>query len=280
MATDPVDVHLRVKRNLSQQAVLSALGGQWKEAVDLNQAILRDSPDDVEALNRLGKAYLELRRLKEAKDAFQRTLKLSPSNPIAKKNLQRLAQLRSAVHIPREEQSLSPQVFIEEGGKTSRTTLVNLGAAEVLSTLIPGDRVLLRPDGPILLVETLTGEYIGQVGPKLGLRLTRLIQGGNQYEAITLATSQNGVTLLLREIFQHPNQIGVVSFPSKTTQGASYYTAELGGDFEPEDEKEATSPSPGLMVIEGGDEDMVSLESEAENELQGLEKEEDAELEE
>jgi tetratricopeptide (TPR) repeat protein len=71
-------------------AVSLALSGKWEEAVNVNLDIIKDNPDDTEALCRLARAYYELDKLPEAKDASNRVLKIDPSNQIAIKFLEKL----------------------------------------------------------------------------------------------------------------------------------------------------------------------------------------------
>ena len=83
----------KVRKDLAKKAVALAMHSRWAEAATMNETILADFPRDLEAYNRLGKALSELGRNREAKEAFQRALEVSPNNGIAKKNLDRLARL-------------------------------------------------------------------------------------------------------------------------------------------------------------------------------------------
>ena len=49
-----------ILNKLSQQSIEAAINGQWQKAVDSNLEVLDKSPENTEALNRLGKAYMEL----------------------------------------------------------------------------------------------------------------------------------------------------------------------------------------------------------------------------
>ena len=75
------------KNDPSKKAISLALNGEWAEAAELNRTILKKSPDDVEAMNRLGKSLMELGQYAEAKAVLARVLQLAPYNSIAKKNL-------------------------------------------------------------------------------------------------------------------------------------------------------------------------------------------------
>ena len=50
----------RLKRDLTHEAVTLALKGEWERATEVNRAILELFEDDVEAMNRLGKALMEM----------------------------------------------------------------------------------------------------------------------------------------------------------------------------------------------------------------------------
>ena len=67
-----------------------AMQGKWDEAVAVNREIVSDHPDNVDALNRLGKSLLETGLIKDAINTFRNALNLSPNNPIAIKNLHKL----------------------------------------------------------------------------------------------------------------------------------------------------------------------------------------------
>ena len=96
MQIHQIEERSRIHRDKSREGIALATQGRWEEAVQANRALLAAFPDDVEAQNRLGKALSELGHYTEARSAFQRALEKSPSNPIARKNLERLADLSDA----------------------------------------------------------------------------------------------------------------------------------------------------------------------------------------
>ena len=93
MATPQMQSQNRRKRDQTKKAIDLAMQSRWSDAIALNQSIIDDFPDDLEAYNRLGKALTEIGRIRDAKVAFSSSLSLSPNNPIARKNLDRLHQL-------------------------------------------------------------------------------------------------------------------------------------------------------------------------------------------
>jgi len=81
----------REKRLRSKQAIDLAMSGRWQEAVDANQSLIEDFPNDVDAYNRLGRAYLELGEYGRALEAYRQAAEVDPHNVIARKNLSRLS---------------------------------------------------------------------------------------------------------------------------------------------------------------------------------------------
>ena len=230
----------RIKRDKAREAIALALASRWEEAMALNREIISDFPRDVEAYNRLGKALSELGQYKEAKDAFGQTLEISPANGIAKKNLQRLAQLNEEAAIPKYGSKVTPQLFIEERGKTATIWLKKLPSDGGHLRMAPGDAVELRMSGDGLTVESPEGQYLGEVETRLGQRLAKLIQGGNRYAAAVTSVQEQSLVIMIKETYQHRSQHGTVSFPNKQPASGIYAylgTPPLPADIELEEEE-------------------------------------------
>src|SRR5713226_4708141 len=209
----------QLKVQWTRLAIDQARAIQWEEAVSTNRNILNFFPTEPEAFNRLGKALSELGRYSEARQAYTQTLKYSPNNTIAKKNLDRLSLLQEEPILTHAGvERIDPRLFIEETGKTGLTDLINIAPASVLAKVGVGDKVQLRVKGHTILVRNAAGEDIGQVEPRLANRLINFMEGGNRYAAAILAMEQGQVRLIIREEYQHPSMFGKVSFPS---QGSS-----------------------------------------------------------
>lgn len=220
MFTREIEYREKTRKDLAKKAVSLAMQSRWEEAVDVNRSILNSFEDDLEAHNRLGKGLSELGRNREAKEAFRRTLEISPYNSIAKKNLDRLDRLGEDSSNAAARGSSIPPVFIEESGRAGVTSLTTLASSDVLVKLAPGHRVDLLMEGSSLRIAESSGEYVGQVEPKLASRLTRLIKGGNRYDATVTSVRERELTVIIRETSQDPSQAGTVSFPGKG--GGSY----------------------------------------------------------
>ena len=79
-----------LRRQWASQAVELALTGNWDGAVQANLRIIGSHPEDVQARNRLGKAYYELGRHEDALQAYEQCLTSQPTNNIARKRLAEL----------------------------------------------------------------------------------------------------------------------------------------------------------------------------------------------
>ena len=203
----------RLKKQWTELAIQQALASQWEEAVVTNRNILSLFPNDAEAYNRLGKAFSELGQYTEARQAYSQTLKHSPNNMVAKKNLDRLALLsEEPIHTIAGVDRIDPRLFIEETGKTGVTELINVAVTSVLAKVGIGGRVQLLVNGHTMCVRNAVGEDIGQIEPRLANRLINFMEGGNRYAAAIL--SMVPVRLIIREEYQHPSMFGKVSFPS------------------------------------------------------------------
>ncbi len=213
----------RAKKLHADAAIQMALQGRWPEALQINQMIIESFPADVDAYNRLGKAFTELGRYGEARSAYMKALEIDSLNSIARKNLSRLETLGDEAKPPLANQKLSPQMFIEEMGKTGITTLMRPNM-DIAARMTAGDQVALHPSGSLLVVQTMNGDHIGEVEPKLGQRLLKLIGGGNEYVAAIQALADSQVRVFIRETFQHASQTGKLSFPPTVTENFRPYT--------------------------------------------------------
>ncbi len=245
----------RLRRQVSKQAVALAMQGRWQEVVAANKTILATFPDDIDACNRLGRAYMELGDYAQAKEAYEKALKLDPYNVIAQKNLNRLSLLHSnPASAEAQAQKVEPQQFIKEVGKAGVVNLVSLASPEVLGRLVTGAALTLKVEGPNLAVYNGAGEYVGQVEPRHGQRLAKLIEGGNQYSAaVVSATADGTVSVIIRETYQDPSQAGRLSFPSRDVE-PTHWTPAGDRMIRRELEYEESLPGESGYTIVGGEE--------------------------
>jgi tetratricopeptide (TPR) repeat protein len=236
----------RLKRELSRDAIALALKGEWERAIEVNKAILELYTDDVDAMNRLGKALIELGRYGEARGVLDRVVHIAPYNTIAKKNLARVATLEGSplpAHQLRKCGGI-PQLFIEESGKSGTTVLRKAATGQVVARVAPSDPANLVEEHNAINVYTRAGEYLGQIEPKLGNRLIRLMRGGNRYDAAVIGVNDHGISIIIREAYRHRSLRNVCSFPTRTKEehrvylGESFVRYTKDDDVEEEDEEE------------------------------------------
>ena len=200
--------------SLSQKAIACAIKGRWQKAVDINSEILNGSPGNTEALNRLGKAYMELGLIHKSIKIFGMCVNISPNNPIALKNLRRLQSLapsnqRTSSHVPS-----TPDNFIEDS-KTATTNLINLTSPDNNLKLSPGHKCNLEITHNTVNVLNSNNVRIGQIEPRLGSRIIRLIHAGNKYIPIVKSSDSNKITIIIRESYTESLNKSISSFQTK-----------------------------------------------------------------
>jgi hypothetical protein len=242
---------LRLKQQRSKEAIDLAMQGRWNEAITVNNDILQSFPDDVDASNRLGRAYMEMGQYGKAREAYGRAVELDPYNAIANRNLRRLNDLQDSDEADVDEDGVEPHQFIEEIGKAGVVTLFDLAPKETRARMVAGDKVYLKVDGSYLNVENSRSVYMGRVDPKYAQRLIRLMLGGNKYTASVVKSTMDMMTVIIRETYQDPSQAGKLSFPPKGMEEVRPYGDRLlSSDSELEEDSEDES---GYTII-GGDE--------------------------
>ena len=229
---------MRLKKDLSHDAVNLALQGEWQRATEVNKAILELFSDDVEAMNRLVKALIELGSYEEARKALDKACELAPYNSIAKKNRARLDQLAadadtdgSSPTQKNKKTAGAPQIFIEESGKSGITVLRNTKGNKAVRRLSTSEQVVLSREKNSVSVRTLDGQQIGQVEPKLGNRLARLMDGGNKYAAAVVTVNDEEVSIIIKETFKHRSLQNVGSFPTRAKEEDRVFLNETVARF-------------------------------------------------
>ena len=243
------------RRGLAQQAIALAIQGRWDEALVVNGQILVMFPDDPEANNRIGNALRELNRISEAIEAYERTVKVQPTNTIAQRNLDRLRRIADAGEArTKPSQKLPPAFFVEEVGKTGLTSLTEIAGPDTTVHVSAGDEVGLREAKGALEVTLLDGTYLGKTEQNLADRLIRLMKGGNQYQAGVVMAEPARIRILVRETVQSPEQKGRISFPPKTA-AVRAYTRDSLVRRSGEDEDDLEGETSDAEVEDGEDED-------------------------
>jgi hypothetical protein len=116
--------------------------------------------------------------------------------------------------VPALEGSKAPvAIFVEETGKTGFAFLTDLADPKKLAQVNPGDFVELTPESNRLIAWS-NGVRIGVVEPRVAARLLKLMANGNKYAAGVTSLGAQDVRIIIREVFQDPQNYGKVSFPT------------------------------------------------------------------
>ncbi len=183
-----------MQNDLTKKAIQAALNCDWERAIDYNTAILRQNPNDIKALNRLARAYLEIGNKDQAKELSEQVLKLDRYNPIALRNLSLIPQKNSTVR------EIANEDFIEKPGETKLVNLIKLANKDVITPLYSKQPLQLETkNGRLVGVYTKDKQRIGSLPDDLSFKIKALNRKGYQYQACIKSSQNNKVTIFIRE---------------------------------------------------------------------------------
>lgn len=205
-------------------AIQSALKCDWKSAIKINKLILDDDPKDIEALNRLARAYYESGDRNNAKKISTKTLSIDPENKIAKKALQKYNNNKK-VSVESVDQYINAADYIEEIGITKQVILLNRCSEETLSTLDSGDEVILSTHSHRVTVSTLNHKYIGKIPDDLSARLRKLTKSGYKYKVIIKSINDNCIKVIIKETERGKGFENMQSFPRESSESFGEFSS-------------------------------------------------------
>lgn len=203
--------------SLKDLAIKYALENKWHDACSTNLQILEESPDNLDALNRLAFSYLRLSELDKAREIYGKVIAIDQTNPIALKNLKKI-DLMTKITADGGQSSNGNSTFgldnlyIEEAGKTKTIELKNIADRKTISQLQEGEMVALTAKRSKIFIQSQSNTYIGMLPDNIGMRLVSLIKGGNEYQACVKSISEKSITVFIRELKQSPKFKGQPSF--------------------------------------------------------------------
>ena len=213
--------------DLQKLSIEAALKRDWKSAISYNLQIIKTSPQDAEAYNRLGRAYLEIGQKNKALSIYQKVLRIDKFNTIAQKNI---SLIKSSKILRTKSLGITDNffpAFLEEPGLTKNVSLIRVGDPKIISRLRPGDPVFLIARDHCVSVISAHQEYLGRLPDDIASRIRRCIKGGNKYSAwiksIDINTPERGkqnLKIFIRETFRSPAFKDIHSFP--LTEKLSY----------------------------------------------------------
>lgn len=199
--------------SLQNQAINTALAGDWEKAVLLNKNLLKENPKDIDTLNRLAFAFNILGKNKEAKLTYQKVLKIDTLNPIALRNIKRILSSPSATTENNGQPYKVCNIFIEEPGKTKIVELINAAQPEIINGLQTGQ--ILSLSVKRLKIFVSSGQhYVGMLPDDIAKRLIKFIESGNTYEAYMKSATGRAPIIFIKETKRVPKYKDQPSFIS------------------------------------------------------------------
>ena len=179
------------------QAIQTALKGNWEEAILLNKALVAEDPKDIDALNRLALAYSIIGKVKDAKSAYLKVIELDSLNAIALRNLKKIKEMNghnNNINLTK----LINNKFLEEPGKTKVVELVNIAQPQITENLRTGQSLELSIKR--LKIFVLDGkQYIGVLPDDIARRLIIFMKTGCLYDAYVKSAGIHKVSLFIKE---------------------------------------------------------------------------------
>ncbi len=193
-----------IPSNLSDQAIDAALNCRWEEALKINKKILKLEPQNIDALNREARTYMELGKINLAKKYYSEVVKIDPYNPIALKNLKIIKSFKpnGMVFVQNNQSKLSPSLFLQEPGKTKMVNILKVAEPQKLSQAYCGMKVEMAIKNRKITIFDANTNYLGVMPDDISHYLQRLIKGGNKYESFIKSIRVNGLSILIKEVFR------------------------------------------------------------------------------
>lgn len=190
--------------NVYEQAIEAALDCRWEEALKINKKIIKLDPQNIDALNRQAKAYIELGKPNLAKKYYSEVIKIEPYNPIALKNLKIMKAFKcSNQSIPSSAHNkLSPSLFLQEPGKTKMVNLLKVAEPQKLSSVFCGMKVEMAIKNRKITIVDSNGNYLGVLPDDINHHLLRLFKGGNKYDLFVKSIRVNSLSVIIKETFR------------------------------------------------------------------------------
>lgn len=192
---------------LNEQAIDAALNSSWDSALKINKQIIKKDPQNVDALNRQARAYMELGKSNLAKKYYSEALKFDPYNPIALKNLKIIKSFKSnnkgnQTPLAQNTPKLSASLFLQEPGKTKIVSLLKVAEPQKLSQIYCGMPLEMVIKNRGITITDPNNNYLGVLPDDISHLILRLIKGGNKFGLFVKSIKVNGLSILIKEIYR------------------------------------------------------------------------------
>lgn len=183
---------------LKNQAIQTALSGNWENAIALNKSLVHENPEDIDALNRLALAFTITGKIKEAKTTYNKVLKIDSLNSIALRNLKRLKEQKNSTENGNSKILINNK-FLEVPGKTKVVELVNIAQPKIVEYLRTGQSVEISVKRLKIFISE-GRQYIGVLPDDIARRLIKFIKNGCEYESYIKSANAHKVTVFIKEV--------------------------------------------------------------------------------
>ena len=192
---------------LNEQAIDAALSSSWDIALKINKQTIKKDPQNVDALNRQARAYMELGKSSLAKKYYSEALKFDPYNPIAIKNLKIIKSFKSnnkenQTHLAGIAPKLSASLFLQEPGKTKIVSLLKVAEPQKLSMIYCGMPLEMVIKNRGITIVDANNNYLGVLPDDISHLILRLLRGGNKFGLFVKSIKVNGLSVLIKETYR------------------------------------------------------------------------------
>jgi tetratricopeptide (TPR) repeat protein len=216
---------------LTKKAIEAAHQQNWTQAIEINEEILKEKPQEIGALNRLALARMQLGHIQIAEKILKKILEIDRRNKIAQKNLKKVQNKEKGQAAQIEQRSS----YIVEPGKAKVIELSRLSDKTTLQNLAVGQACTLDPKKAYVSVNSKDGQYIGTLPKDISERLIKLIKTGNTYSCQIHSIKEDCLKIHIKEASVAPENKGVLSFPLERNT-SSVLSEELAADFQIRDD--------------------------------------------
>lgn len=199
---------------LEEDAVDAVLQSDWESALSINKQILSQDKSNLEALLRLGYAYVQLSQFDLAKKIYKKILRIQPHQRLALEYLEKIPLLETKKKKVSKTISYDPEIFLEMTGRTRTVRLINVGPKENLVDQNNGEEVVLKEKKRRLEVRSIQNDYLGVIPDDISKRLIYFMNEGSSYKAFIKDIDLIDVYVFIREIEKGPNVKHFPSFPA------------------------------------------------------------------
>jgi tetratricopeptide (TPR) repeat protein len=260
---------------LTGSAVDEAVKGNWKEAIKLNEEILKINEESIDPYLRIGYAHMQLNEYNEAKEYYLKAIKIQSGNQIAKNNLEKIKILTDKNAKPSKNKALKdikidPNLFLNVLGKTKILNLVNIGHIEVLVQLTIGEEVFMKEKKRRIEVRTKDNEYIGAFPDDLSKRIIFFLKNKSEYTIYVKEATKNYVEVFIKEIKKGKKVAKYISFPKDVQDNMKLMVESEEANVEETDEEAVP-----VIDLEKLAEEIAEKESNTEEDAAHFEEEKD-----